>query len=243
MPEPIVHVWAVTKEYAPLTALDRVDLRVEPGESVGLLGSNGAGKTTLFHLLMGFLPFEGGDASIFGVPAEKVGGAVRERVAFLPEESGLPPWATPREVARLYADLYRRWDRRRFDRLTEDWEIPVDQRAITLSKGERRLAEIALSLSIRPELLLLDEPFHGLDAVMRVLVREEIERTVGGEGVTLLYSTHILPDVEKIARRIVILRAGRVALDRPVEEIGGPVEEVFRELYGIAVDGPEPEEG
>jgi len=233
----LIAVRDLAKEYLTLTALQGVSLDVARGESVGLLGSNGAGKSTLLHILIGLLRPDAGEARVFGRDPFHLPREWKERIGFVPEETGLPPWATIESLARLFAGLFRRWDEEAFRGYVEGWDLEPGQSIRSLSKGERRLAELALTFATRPELILLDEPFHGLDAVMRILVLDEIRRIGRDEGATIFYSSHILTDVERIAGRIVILRAGEIVLDRPTAELGETVEEAFVRLYGVDESG------
>lgn len=230
--EPDIDVAGLIKEYLACTALNGVTLSVDRGESIGLLGSNGAGKSTLLHILMGFTAWDGGSAAILGSPCGDLDAAVMQRVGFVAEEASLPPWATLRELAGLYASLYSRWDTEQLDRFIEEWDVLTDRRMNNLSKGQRRIVELALCFSCRPDLLLLDEPFSGLDAVMRRNVIQLIGE-MNREGRTIVYSSHILSDVEKIADRIIILREGEICLDARRCELGESVEEAFVRHYGL----------
>jgi len=240
---PRIEVRDLTKEYLTLTALSAVRFTVRPGESVGLLGSNGAGKSTLLHVLMGFLLPDDGEVLLFGIPPSRMSTKEKERVGFVPEDPGLPPWSTLEETARLFSSLYRRWSRERLDRLIDEWEIPADQRLNTLSRGERRLAELALGFSTRPDLFLFDEPLQGLDVVMRIRVIDELKEMVRRDGATIFCSSHILSDVEKLADRVLIIRAGEIALDERIDRLNEPLEDRFIDLYGLSDgDGPGPGE-
>jgi len=238
-PNPI-ELEGVTKEYLEETALWNVSLAVGEGESVGLIGSNGAGKTTLLNIVMGFLPYEEGVVSVLGASPPPLPAAVRARIGFVPEDSGLPPWAKVRDLASLHRALYPAWDDERLEAFASEWEIPTGRRLLALSKGQRRLAELALCFSARPDLLLLDEPFVGLDAVMRLRVSETIRSLNRESGATVLYSSHILSDIERIAERVVIIREGEIGLDEKIESIGVSVEEAFIAEYGLgaAADSP-----
>ncbi len=233
MPDiPDIGVAGLIKEYLVCGALDGVTFSVARGESIGLLGSNGAGKSTLLHILMGFTTSGGGTASIFGLPCGELDRSTKERIGFVAEEASLPPWATLRELAGLYASLYSRWDGNLLDHFIDEWEILPDRRMNNLSKGQKRIAELALCFSCRPDLLLLDEPFSGLDAVMR----RDVIRLIGemsGEGRTIVYSSHILSDIERIADRIIILRKGEICLDARRADLGESVEEAFFRHYNL----------
>lgn len=228
-----IHVQNLTKEYVSQTALWDLSLAVECGESVGLVGSNGAGKTTLISILIGFLPFDRGEASILGKSSAEMDGATRERIGFVPEETGLLPWATLSDLAGLYATLYHRWDRRMLDRFIDEWEIATEKRIRSMSRGQKRLAELALCFSTCPEILLLDEPFDGLDAVMRIRVMDVMREMNRRQGTTLFYSSHILSEIGKIAERLIVLREGEIHLDGKIADLDSSVDETFTRLYDL----------
>ncbi len=232
-PSLAIELQGVTKEYLEETALWDVSLLIGTGERVGLVGSNGAGKTTLLNIVMGFLPYDEGRVSVLGAVPPGLPAAVRARIGFIPEDSGLPPWATLADLAALHRSLYPRWDSERFAGFVAGWEVPSERRLLTLSKGQRRLAELALCLGSRPDVLILDEPFVGLDAVMRLRVAETIRSQSAADGTTVFYSSHILSDIEKIADRIVIIREGEIGLDEKIAGMTVSVEEAFIAQYGL----------
>jgi len=229
-----IEIEGLTKTYIAVTALRNVSLRVERGESVGLVGANGAGKTTLLHILMGFMPFDEGTVKLLGTSSVNLDAATKERIGFVAEETGLPPWASLPDIVQLYRNLYGRWDDERLSRLIDEWDIVADKRMRSMSKGQRRLAELALCFSSHPEIVLLDEPFIGLDAVMRMNVLSVMKEMNSHNDTTIFYSSHILSDIEKIADRVVIIRQGEVCLDEQIQNLKSSVEEVFVEQYGLS---------
>jgi ABC-2 type transport system ATP-binding protein len=231
MSEQIITVQNLTKKYVLQTALQNVSFQIQKGESVALLGANGAGKTTLFNIVLGLLACDEGTCTVLGTPGRSIGHALKERIGFISDESSPLPWASSSDIARLYADLYSRWDQDNFQEVTQYLHIDTDKRLNTLSKGERRLTEIALVTSYHPELLILDEPFDGLDAVMRVKMEQLLNRLNRDDQMTIFYSTHILAEVHKIARRIIILKQGRLVCDRDIHDAPSLVERSFLEMY------------
>ncbi|MBN2542069.1 ABC transporter ATP-binding protein [bacterium] len=229
----IIDVKNLTKRYINFVALNNISFDIGRGELVGLIGSNGAGKSTLLHILMGFISFNEGNVSILGQPLEDLDYRTKENIGFVPEEPSLLPWATTIDTAALYKSLYPEWDEETFQRLIVQWEIVEDKRTRNMSKGQKRLAEIALCLSCQPELLILDEPFVGLDAVMRFDVLDEMKRLNAERETTIFYSTHILSDIEKIAKRLIIIREGEICLDKQISELDSTVEQTFIEHYGL----------
>jgi len=229
-----IEIQGLTKKYITLTALRNVSLQVEEGESVGLIGSNGAGKTTLLHILMGFIPFDEGTVEILGRPSAHIDTATKEKIGFVAEETGLLPWATLLDIAGLYRHLYSRWDDDMLSHFIEDWEIVADKRIRSMSKGQRRLAELALCFSCHPSILLLDEPFVGLDAVMRLKVLSKMKEISSQQGTTIFHSSHILSDIEKIADRVIIIREGEICLDEQISKLKSSVEETFVQYYDLA---------
>jgi ABC-2 type transport system ATP-binding protein len=226
----------LTKTYHTKPVLDRFSIEIRVGESVALLGANGAGKTTLIRLLLGLEgadpPPDGGECNVLGCRDGKLTSVAKERIGYIADDAGPVAWASAKEVARLYATIYARWDQAMFNRLIEQWSVPPDRKLVHLSKGQRRLAEFALALAYRPDLLVLDEPFNGLDAVNRICLHSILGCLLDESKVTIVYTTHVLEEVGKLARRLVILRDGRKVDDTPIDRSEGAVEKLFRSHYG-----------
>jgi ABC-2 type transport system ATP-binding protein len=228
---PVVQAENLTKRFGPLSALDNVTFSVNPGERVAFLGTNGAGKTTFFNLMLGFLPASRGRAGIFGMPPQGLDPQVKGRLIYISEECSLPAWARPGALMRLFSSLYPRWDAPLMQKLAGEWGVDLDKPVRAMSKGQRRLAELALFLSTGPELLLLDEPFDGLDALMRLRAVEVLLDLHARTGATVFFSSHIVSEADKLSERVIILRQGRVALDSALAGLGRPVGEAFLALH------------
>ncbi len=225
----------LSKRYGELVALDRISFSIPPGEVVGFLGPNGAGKTTTMRILTGFIPASDGSASIAGHDIFEDPLAARRAVGYLPETPPLYPEMTVdgylSYVTKL-KDVPRGGRRAAVDRALERCGLADVRRRVigTLSKGYRQRVGLAQAIVHDPPVLIFDEPTVGLDPIQIREIRELI-RDLTREGTrTVVLSTHILPEVEAICRRVMIINRGRKVVDRPLEELkrdGASLEEVF----------------
>jgi ABC-2 type transport system ATP-binding protein len=214
MAEPVVVLDGVTRLYAKSGAgVEGLSLRLEPGESYGLLGRNGAGKTTTLRLVMGMLRPKTGTVRVFGRDPFREPEKARIRVGYLAEDQEAPGGLNPADLFRLHADLYPTWDAGLAGDLARRMGIPLGRRLNDLSKGQKRQAGLVCAVAHRPALLVLDEPAGGLDPVVRRQFLEQVVDLLSEEGTTVLFSSHILPEVERIAGRIGILHRGRLLLE------------------------------
>jgi ABC-2 type transport system ATP-binding protein len=197
----------------------RLDLRLAAGESYGLLGRNGAGKTTALRLVMGMLRPGSGTVRVFGVDPFAEPEKAKVRVGYLAEDQEFPTALTPADLFRLHQDLYPSWSQDLADALARKQALPVGRRLRDLSKGQRRQAALVCAVAHRPALLVLDEPAGGLDPVTRREFLEEVIDLLAGEGTSVLFSSHNLQEVERIAGRIGILDDGRLILEGDVAEL------------------------
>jgi len=199
--------------------LEGVDLDVRPGEIVGLIGRNGAGKSTLIKLALGLLQPHGGTVRVFGLDPLAQPVEVKRRVGYVAEDQILPSTLCVDDLLALHAELFPTWEPAAAESMIERFGLPRRRRIHALSKGQARQVALICALAHRPELLLLDEPASGLDpAARREFLELSIER-LSGAGSAILFSSHQMGDVERLAQRIVFLDGGRVALECPVDEI------------------------
>jgi ABC-2 type transport system ATP-binding protein len=184
-----------------------------------LVGQNGAGKTTLIKHLLGLLKAEEGTVRVFGRDPVADPPGVLSRIGYLSEEGDLPLWMRIDELMRYSAALYPGWDPQYAESLRKEFELSGDSRLGAISKGQRARVGLLVALAFRPELLLLDEPSSGLDPVVRRDILGAIIRTIADEGRTVLFSSHLLSEVEQVADRVVMVRAGRVVLNDDLARI------------------------
>lgn len=217
MPPMLVETQGLRKGFRGRQVLAGVDLRVAPGEVVGLAGTNGAGKTTVMHLLMGFLARDGGEARV--LERDPASRAHLAQVGWLPERPAFPPHWRIAELVALRRAACARWDDQVAAALRERLALAPAARVAALSRGELGRLSLLLALPARPRLLLLDDPTLGLDPAARRLLLGELLAAAVEDGAGVLLSTHLLDEVGRCLDRVAILHQGRVVLDEPVEEL------------------------
>src|SRR5213593_3607225 len=249
MSDPVIAVSALTRRYGARTALAAVTLAFPRGAVYGLVGANGAGKTTLIKHILGLLRAESGSVRVFGLDpvADPVG--VLSRIGYLSEENDLPGWMRVEELIRYSRAFYRGWDDAYAEELRQAFALDPKAKIKSLSKGQRARAGLLIALAHRPELLVLDEPSSGLDPIVRRDILGAVIRTIAHEGRTVLFSSHLLDEVEQVADHVTMLSSGRLVLSAPLDEIksshrvGGRVpslDEIFVAHVGTA-EAPAPD--
>jgi ABC-2 type transport system ATP-binding protein len=207
--------------------LSGVSFAVEEGQVVGLLGRNGAGKTTLINIAMGMLRAQAGSVRVLGLDPETDPVAMKSRVGFVSEDQVLPPAMKVKQVIGLHRDLYPDWDAELEEQLRRRFSFSDRARVRSLSKGQARQLALLCAVAHRPELLILDEPAGGLDPAAR---REFLETSIdllSDGGTSILFSSHYMTDVERLADRIVVLHDRRVLIDAGLDTL--------RESFVVAV--------
>ena len=213
MADSIIEVRDLVRTYGRRRALDGVSLTVQKGSVLGLVGQNGAGKTTLIKHLLGLLRAESGTVRVFDLDPVADPPGVLSRIGYLSEEGDLPLWMKVEELVRYSAAFYPGWDQKYADSLQREFGLSSDSKLGSLSKGQRARAGLLVALAFRPDLLLLDEPSSGLDPIVRRDILGAIIRTIADEGRTVLFSSHLLSEVEQVSDRVVMVQSGRVVLD------------------------------
>ncbi|WP_430544001.1 ABC transporter ATP-binding protein [Xanthomonas sacchari] len=196
-----------------------VDLQVARGEVVGLIGRNGAGKSTLLACLLGLLQPQRGQARVFGGPALRLDDARKGRLGFVPQQPQAFGWMQVAELLAFASQLYPDWDAHRATTLLRRWELDPSQSIGKLSPGQAQRLTLVRALAARPALLVLDEPASALDPVARRDLMREIVTETCDAGTTVLFSSHIVSDLERVASRVAFLHQGRLLLDQPLDEL------------------------
>lgn len=221
--QPPIQLRGVRKSYEKGDALAGVDWSVPAGSVVGLLGQNAAGKTTLIKCALGLVRPTAGEATLLGEPAWELSAGAKARVGYVPQVISLYPWMRVRHVVNYTSSFYPRWNERLVDDLlgggASAGGVPMDERVGNLSVGTLQKLAIALALGHEPEVLVLDEPAASLDpAARRDFLRTLLDIAVDGKR-TVLFSTHITSDLERVADRVAILRGGQIAYDGELDEL------------------------
>ncbi len=215
MSAPLVQLSSVSKHFGSQRVLDGLDWQVAPGQVVGLLGRNGAGKSTLLECLLGLRELDGGRVTLFGEDGARLSEEARARIGYVPQKADLFDWLTPDQMLDYFKAMYPRWNQGKVEGLLSRWGFDAGMRGKQIKKmsgGEQQRLAIVRALAHDPDLLILDEPVSALDPVgrrefLRELVDDVIER-----GTTVVFSTHILTDLERVAFDLAFLRDGKIAL-------------------------------
>jgi ABC-2 type transport system ATP-binding protein len=210
MVEPIVTISNLGKRFGKKTALRDVTATIAPGDVVGLLGRNGAGKTTLLEVLLGFSPPSAGTVSIFGESCLELTEATKDRIGFVAQQDELLGMLSARQQVAIAAAFHARWDEALVARVLTEWQIPLDRRILAMSVGERQKLSVLLALGHHPDLLVLDEPVASLDPIARRQFLRELFEAPENPRRAVLFSSHIVSDLERAANKVWILKDGQL---------------------------------
>lgn len=208
MGETMLELRGVSKSFDRKRVLDEVDLTLPAGSVLGLVGKNGAGKTTLLKCALGLQHPQSGDVRILGEPACELSAAGKERLGYVPQKIDLYPWMTVRQIASYMGAFYPRWNKALVERLLREWELDPNDGGGLLSVGQTQKLAIILALGHEPDLLVLDEPAASLDPLARRQFLQMLLAMVGER--TVLFSTHITSDLERVADRVAVLKDGKI---------------------------------
>lgn len=219
MTDHVVEVRQLSRSFGTTKALDGVSLEVEPGVVYGLVGANGQGKTTLIKHLLGLLRAKQGEVRVFGMDPVKHPIDVLRKIGYLSEDRELPEWMRLDELLRYTAAYHPRWDQAYANELLETFRLDPSKKVKAMSKGMRAQAGLIAAVAHRPELLLLDEPSTGLDAVVRKDILNVIIRTVADDGRTVIFSSHLLDEVELMSDYVFMIDKGQLVLQGSLDDI------------------------
>jgi len=198
--------------YGAKTALDGLTLALPRGAIHALVGANGAGKSSLFRVLLGFTSATAGSAAILGCASTALTPELRGRIGFVNEEHTLPGWMRIDTLARLQRRQYPHWSEDRYREVVRHFDVLPTQKVAQLSRGERAGVNLAMALAQRPELLILDEPTLGLDVVAKRAFLDALMAAGFDDEATIVYCSHQMEEVERLADNLVILERGRLRL-------------------------------
>ena len=242
--ESVISVTELTRRFGARTALDSVNLSMARGAVYGLVGLNGAGKTTLIKHILGLLRAESGSVRVFGLDPVADPVAVLSRIGYLSEENDVPGWMRVDELIRYSRAFYPGWDDEYAEELRRAFALDPTAKIKTLSKGQRARLGLLIALAYRPELLVLDEPSSGLDPIVRRDILGAVIRTIADEGRTVLFSSHLLDEVEQVADHVTMISHGTIVLSDRLDVIkeshgGASLEAIFVAHVGTsAVPAP-----
>lgn len=219
MSDNVIEIRNVTRCFGKKTALEEISLSIPRGHVFGLVGENGAGKTTLIRHILGLLKAKTGSVRVFDLDPVRDPVGMLGRTGYLSEDRDLPDWMRIEELMRYSKPFYPNWDPAYATKLCEVFQLDPKQKIGTLSRGQRARTGLLVALAHRPELLLLDEPSSGLDPVVRRDILGAIIRTVAQEGRTVLFSSHLLDEVERVVDSVAMMHRGHVILTDSMEHI------------------------
>ena len=219
MSESVINVSELIRRFGNTTALDSVSLSLPRGAVYGLVGANGAGKTTLIKHVLGLLRAESGSVRVFGLDPVANPVAVLSRIGYLSEENDLPGWMRVDELIRYSRAFYPAWDDAYAEELRRAFALDPSSKIRTLSKGQKARAGLLVALAHRPELLVLDEPSSGLDPIVRRDILGAVIRTIADEGRTVVFSSHLLQEVEQVADHVTMIHRGQLVLSASLHSI------------------------
>jgi ABC-2 type transport system ATP-binding protein len=228
----------LSKRYRRQLALDKLSVSIPEGSFYALLGANGAGKTTALKLLMNLHPATSGEATVLGIDSRKLQGRHFEQVGYVSENQELPGWMTLKYLLGYLKAFYPTWDDERASELVAHFQLPLDRPIRHFSRGMQMKAALASSLCYHPKLLVLDEPFSGLDP----LTREELISSLleCGEKTSIIVSSHDLADIESFASHVGYLNRGRLEFSEELSALSARFREVQVTLDEPALPTPWP---
>ncbi|MDY2960172.1 MAG: ABC transporter ATP-binding protein [Hornefia sp.] len=227
----IIEINGLSKSYGSKTALDNIDIRLEKGQIVGLMGPNGSGKTTLIKILMGLLKADEGNISVAGA----FPGVETKRItAYLPDKMTFPSYMTVKNLMDVYEDFYYDFDRSNALSMLEDLGIKENQKIKAMSKGTKEKVQLIMTMARKAQIYLLDEPIAGVDPAARDYILKTIIGNYNPEAVVII-STHLISDVESILDDVLFIKEGKVVLHESAEKIreekGQSIDKLFREVF------------
>ena len=224
----ILEIKDVSKSFDGKKIIDGVSFNIECGKIVGLLGKNGSGKTTVIKMINDLLTSDSGEILVGG---EKIGPATKAKISYLPERTYIESSSTVKEVFDFFEDFYKDFNREKAEKLLGDLDLELDASLSKMSKGMKEKIQLVLVMSREAELYILDEPLGGVDPATRDYILETILSNFG-EGASLLITTHLISDVERILDDVIFIDKGKIILNENADTLrereGASINEIFR---------------
>ena len=239
MTETVLELHGVSKSFQKKRVLERIDLSIKPGSVVGLLGKNGAGKTTLLKCALGLLKTDSGSSRIFGEDSWDLSGETKARIGYVPQKLNFYIWMKVRQMIAYYAAFYPRWNSPLTTSLLSRWELDPEARVGKLSEGQVQKLGLVLAMGHEPDLLILDEPAASLDPQARRTFLSALVEIAGDHNRTVILSTHLTSDLERVASDIVLLKSGFVSYSGSMDELKDSVRSVTLTTEGKRISGLE----
>jgi ABC-2 type transport system ATP-binding protein len=233
----LISIQGLSKRFGKIQALDKVNLNIKPGSIVGLIGANGCGKSTLLRHIVGLYLPDAGSVTTLGRVAADLAPADLARIGYVHQEGELLEWMKVEQLLRYVAAYYPTWNHSLEERYCAEFEVPLTQRVGKLSPGQRQMVAVLLAVAFEPELLILDEPAAAMDPLARRQFLNLLLELIQAPGRTIVISSHILTDVEKVVDQVVILNKGRVLRDISMDDL----REEFIQVHLTSLSGPLPE--
>ena len=219
VPDPVVDVKSLSRRFGEKTALDDVSIKLPRGVVFGLVGANGAGKTTLIKHILGLLKAQAGRVRVFGLDPVADPAGVFARIGYVSEEHDLPGWMRIWELLRYTQAFYPNWDSAYAEESARPLRTRSEYQGEAPLQGTAGRADLLVALAHRPEMLVLDEPSAGLDPIVRRDILEAIIRAIADEGRTVLFSSHLLHEVERVSDHVTMIDKGRIVFSAPLDDI------------------------
>jgi len=216
---PLIRLDKVSLNFGTHVLLDEVDFVFHKGARIGLLGRNGAGKTTLMHCALGMLRPQSGTCEILGEESWSASSDTRQKIGFVPQFCDACAWMTVSQILNYTSAFYKGWDGTFVDHLVSRFELPLHEPIVKMSLGMKQRASIVVALGHQPELIVLDEPVAALDPKGRREFVQVILDLHMSEGKTILFSTHITSDIERVAAEVAFLQDGKIALHTNLDDL------------------------
>lgn len=230
MSESVISVRHLRKAFGAQVVLNDVTLEVPAGQTLALLGRNGAGKTTLLRTLLGLLPADAGELQVAGCNPATQALELRRRVGYLAEDQTMYGWMTAAELCRFLEPFYPHWDSVLAENYLTRFDLPRQVRIERMSKGQAVKLGLAVALAHKPEVVILDDPTLGLDPVSRKEFNRDLVEHLQAAGRTVIYSSHLLDEVEAVADQVAILERGRIIRQAPSEALREQVQRLVLPL-------------